>query len=249
MHVYIYDSFLNHNKYHNLLAKIETRITDLGLNGKICRLGASKNYSATIQDEIKRGAKTIIAVGNDETINQVINAMNGSEIPLGIIPVGKNESLVATSLGIGRELLACDILSARRIEKLDLVLANDTLFLTEGKITTKGSIIEINQGYSIEILEGGEVSIINLPLSTVDLPTTGKFKPDDGLLEVFIKTKETANFLKKSVGQSVFTTKELTLDNKSYLLRVDNSIDIKTPIKIKSCPQSLNVIVGKNRTF
>lgn len=249
MHVYIYDSFLNHNKYHSLLAKIETRITDLGLNGKICRLGAAKNYSSTIQDELKRGAKTIIAVGNDETINQVINAMNGSEVPLGIIPVGREESLIATSLGVRPELLACDILSARRIEKLDLVLANDTLFLTEGTITTQASLIEINQGYSIEILESGEVSIINLPFSKTDLPSTGKFKPNDGLLELFIKTKESTNFLKKSIGQSVFTTPELILENKSFVLRVDNSVDIKPPVKIKVCPQSLNVIVGKDRSF
>jgi len=35
MHVYVYDSFLNQKKYDRILARLETRITDLGLNGKI----------------------------------------------------------------------------------------------------------------------------------------------------------------------------------------------------------------------
>ncbi len=34
MHVYVYDSFLNQKKYDRILARLETRITDLGLNGK-----------------------------------------------------------------------------------------------------------------------------------------------------------------------------------------------------------------------
>ena len=38
MHVYIYDSFLNHKKFEKIIARIETRVTDLGLNGKINRL-------------------------------------------------------------------------------------------------------------------------------------------------------------------------------------------------------------------
>ena len=38
---------------------MEIRLTDLGLNGKIIRLGGIKNIKGTIQNEIKLGAKTI----------------------------------------------------------------------------------------------------------------------------------------------------------------------------------------------
>ena len=58
MHVYIYDSFLGHKKFDNTLARIETRLTDLGLNGKISRMGAMKNIQSTVSNELKRGAKT-----------------------------------------------------------------------------------------------------------------------------------------------------------------------------------------------
>ncbi|MCK4553680.1 hypothetical protein KAU19_01815, partial [Candidatus Parcubacteria bacterium] len=64
MHIYIYDSYVNQKKYDKVLARIETRITDLGLNGKISRLGLMKNIPDLVYNELKRGVKTIIAVGN-----------------------------------------------------------------------------------------------------------------------------------------------------------------------------------------
>ena len=100
MHIYIYDSFVNQKKYDKILARIETRITDLELNGKISRLGVMKNIPDIVSNELKRGAKTIIAVGNDKTINQVINSLAGSQVPLGIIPIGRENNQISFALGI-----------------------------------------------------------------------------------------------------------------------------------------------------
>ena len=128
MHVYVYDDYINKKKHENVLANIETRITDLGLNGKIIRLGVMKNVATAIEGEIKRGAKTIVAVGSDKTVSKIINAMigakssdpTGGNIPLGIIPIDQKDNAIAQSLGIKSPDEACDTLSARRIEKLDV---------------------------------------------------------------------------------------------------------------------------------
>ena len=53
---------------------------DLGLNGKIIRLGGIKKIKGTIQNEIKLGAKTIIAVGNNQTVNKIIGSIIDTEI-------------------------------------------------------------------------------------------------------------------------------------------------------------------------
>ena len=45
MYYYLYDSRLNDKKYNNVIAKIETRLTDLGINGKINRLSFLKNIN------------------------------------------------------------------------------------------------------------------------------------------------------------------------------------------------------------
>lgn len=249
MHVYIYDSYLNHSKYQKVLAKIETRITDLGLNGKISRLGVMKNYMNTVEEELKRGAKTIVAVGNNETVCQVLAAMVDTEVPLGIIPIGNDNNSISEALGIEQELEACDILSARRIERVDLGLANGVPFLTEAVITSKGTVIEINQDYSIEIMEKGEIKVINLPLSRNGLPELGSFTPQDGQMELYIETETSKNFLKKISGKSFFTFERMTIENNNHELLLDNTTKIKPPVEVSLLKQSLNIIVGKNRNF
>ena len=48
MHVYIYDDYLAKGKYNKAINRMEIRITDLGLNGKILRLSGIKNVKAAI---------------------------------------------------------------------------------------------------------------------------------------------------------------------------------------------------------
>lgn len=250
MHVYIYDSFVNQKKYQNALARVETRITDLGLNGKISRLGVMTKIQDIVANEVKRGAKTIIAVGNDQTINQAINSLVGLPVPLAIIPIGDEYNTVSSCLGIESAEAACDILSARRIEKLDLGRANNFYFLTNASITGKGTVVEINQDYSIEILEKGSIHIVNLPPENKQsLPARGKFDPQDGRLELYIKTEAKKNLFKKIVDQSVFTFEKLTINNNSYPLLIDNATKVDPPVEINIAKRAINMIVGKQRNF
>lgn len=259
MHIYIYGSFLSHKKYDSVLARIETRLTDLGLNGKISRLGAMNNAKSMVENEIKRGAKTITAVGNDILVNQVINALAESEkfklhkaaIPFGIIPIGRDNNFIAEALGIPSEEEACNVLSARRIEKLDLGLANNTYFISSASITNQGTTIEMDKDYAIEILEDGEVSVVNLATAERPMPEGAVINPKDGQLELFIRTEKSKGFLKgKESGASIFSLKKLTiLNNKKYPLILDNSIKLQTPVNLSILKQKLSIIVGKIRGF
>src|SRR3989339_363418 len=97
MNIYIYDSYVGHKKYQSKIAKIETRITDLGLNGKIIRLGVMSSIYNSIEGEVQKGAKNIIIVGNNNLFAQAINSVaklkslhtTVGDIPLGLIPIGK----------------------------------------------------------------------------------------------------------------------------------------------------------------
>lgn len=249
MHVYIYDGFLGHQKYLNTLAKIETRITDLGLNGKICRLGVIKNYQDLILGEIRRGAKTLIAVGNDETLSRVINSLGGADIPVGFIPVGKERNAIAPRLGIDPELAACDILSARRLTRVDLGVANQAYFLTEAVIGGKDTTVALDKNFSIEAPGSALIKIINLPLAKVE-GAASKFNPADGQLELYIKTEEAGGLLKKkSFGESLFTAERFFIENPKLDLILDNVLAIKPPIEIRAARQALSLIVGKGRDF
>lgn len=260
MHIYIYDSFLSHKKYQHTLTRIETRITDLGLSGKIIRLGVIKNVHDLINNELKQGAKTIIAVGNNQTLNLIVNALSDFSsitipnrlIPLGIIPVGKNNNSIALSLGIGINEEACDVLSARRIETLDLGQANEHLFLSQATIVNQGTSLEIDQSYLIEIMKKGEVGVINFPTRPESLPENIKPDPRDGVLELYVRTAAGKKFLNLSnhhPNQSIFSFKKLVVNNKNHPLILDDSIKINTPVEIKLASHKISVIVGKGRVF
>ena len=162
MHVYIYDDYLNKNKYSRAINHLEIRLTDLGLNGKIIRLDNIKNIKNAIASEIRIGAKTIVAVGNNQTVNKIIGAIIDSDAYsefqqktlLGIIPVGDDNS-IASSFGIKNADEACNILLARRIEKIDIGSAGENYFLNQSTIESSGTILEIDN-YSLEPQEKWE---------------------------------------------------------------------------------------------
>ncbi|MFH0955924.1 MAG: diacylglycerol kinase family protein [Candidatus Falkowbacteria bacterium] len=249
MNIFIYDSFLNQKKYDRLLARVETRITDLGLNGKISRLSVTKNVQETINNELKRGARTIIAVGNNKTINQIINSLAGSQIPLGVIPIGEKNNDIAKSLGIESTETACDILSARLLAKIDLGLANQVYFLSNVSINNQNTVIDMNKNYTIETTEKGLIYIFNLIGKQIKLPPNIKSAPDDGLLELVINTYSNKNFFTKQGHQSIFKIKKITIHNLKSQLTLDGSISLTAPAEITIVKKYLNVIVGKNRNF
>lgn len=259
MHIYIYDTYISQKKNNSTIIKIETRITDLGLNGKIVRLSMLSSLTEVIQNEIKKGAKTISVVGNNNIFYNAINAIAQLKhrniiqktIPLGFIPVGKANNSIALNLGIFLEEASCDILSARRIKTFDLGKANNNYFLAEAIIDSRGTSVNIDQNYSIEIMGIGEIGVINLPILS-ELPKEAKSNAEDGVLELFIKTTENNKFLpfpNKNIKQSIFSFKELSIQNKTKKVLLDKTFKINTPVKIGIAEEKIDLIVGKSIRF
>lgn len=244
MHVYVYDDYLNKGKYNRVINRIEIRLTDLGLNGKIIRLSGIKNIKATIQAEIRLGAKTIVAVGNNQTINKILGALINDDLYgdfqkkplLGIIPIGEDNS-IATSFGIKNPEEACNILLARRVKKIDLGLAGNHYFLNEASIQSQGTALKI-KNYSLETAEKGEINIINLQK---DQEEKVKSDPHDGLLDIVIKTKKK--------DKTYFNSSSFEILNPQEKLIADGLVEIDTPVKIGVLKDCLNIIVGKDRLF
>lgn len=249
MNVFIYDSFLNQKKYARLLEQLETRITDLGLNGKISRLSPTRNIREAINGELKRGATAIIAVGNNKTVNQTINCLAGNQVPLGIIPIGENNNSVAKSLGVESIETACDVLSARLLAKLDLGLANQTYFLSNVSINNQNTIIDMNKNYTIETKEKGLIYVFNLLGKQIKPPAGIKFMPDDGRLELVISSYGQKGFFAKEAHQSIFKIKKITIHNLKNQLTIDEAVSLAAPAEITVVKKHLTVIVGKNRNF
>ncbi len=239
MNLFVYDDYLK--KYTKKVNNIEIALHNLNLNGKIIYLGAIKKIDEFIREEISHGVKTVIAVGNNKTISTVLTSLitSDSEVVLGIIPVGDNNS-IAQACGIKDEKSATDILLARRLEQINVAYANKNLFLSNAKIRAKNTSFKIKE-FTIDPIEKGDVNIINL--LTPDC-STGNIKSDprDNLLDLTIYNRRQK--------PSFFQVNELRIENSAEEpLILDNSIPVKTPAKIGILDKKINIIVSKDRIF
>lgn len=238
MYAYIYDDFINQGKFGKLLYQIEKRLTDLNLNGKIIRLGVSKNIKSAVDDEIRQGTRTIVAVGNDKTVSQVINHVLNNrsddrhQVTLGIIPINLKENKIATAIGIKSIEAACEILLARRLEIFQLAQINQDFFLFKAALNATDTILEIDHNFIIQNLKPALVEITNCPfLSAPETP--------DRKLELRIYNKE---------GESMFSFKDLLVVNKNAAIITDDSLAVQPPAKIRPSLEKIRIIVGKEKS-
>lgn len=142
MYYYIYDSFTLDPKYAKEISKISLKLTDLDILGEEARLTPIKKIKDLVDEAIKQGYKNIIAVGDDSTACSIIQsiAQQASGISFGMIPL--RESIVAQVLGIPWGEQACEVISARRMEKIDLGKINNQYFLTSIKIAKDKNFVQ-----------------------------------------------------------------------------------------------------------
>lgn len=237
-----------------MLARTETRLTDLGIGGKIFRLSPLRNVAELINDEIRNGVKTIVIVGNDKTLSQIINLAAKFDVTLGLIPMG-NDNKIAKALGIASTEEACDILSARKIERLDLGKANDVYFLSQISVSSGAVTIECENKFKVTAKTKDLIRICNLrPLSAAAGQSAGYFNPQDGLLEILVHPLKSDfwQFLKKgkTADKSIIPFKKSIIKSKIPLtVATDGQKVLKTPVEVEVLPKKLRFIVGKNRIF
>lgn len=245
--VYIYDSYLSEKSHQKALAAMEIRLTDLGLNGKIYRLTPMTRLSEIIRDELKRKAKTIVAVGGDSLFSKLATLLSGTDTPLAILPIGE-KSACAKTLGITEDD-PCKVLAARRIVNLDTgKIDAGQFFLCEALIKTEDSLIRLNRDIEITVKGQAEIKVVNI-LPKDDIENTLSANPEDGKFNIFITVKDSGGFLKKSVSKSFFLCESLEIENGVKEVLIDSSIRLDKASRIDIVPKAIFVIVGKERSF
>ena len=247
MYLYIYDSFLSHQKYASLLAAIEKRVVDLDIRGKIGRLSVLKNTHELISDAVRSGVTTVVAIGDDQTFAKIINIVAPLNITLGLIPVDGNSS-IARVLGIPPKELACDVVAARIVKQLDLGKINNYYFLGSAEITNAKVRIACD-AYTIAPM----TELNTVRISNVGWRNNGTASdPTDGVLEAII-TPMTQRWLSKKALQSTvlpFRKIRITADaDGGAPILTDEQIILKTPADVEIAPRMLKVIVGSKRLF
>jgi diacylglycerol kinase family enzyme len=260
MHAYIYDSFVNTPKYKKELERIEVKLSRFGIDGKVRRLNILHHQKHEIEESIRRGAKTVVLVGNDNTIKRSVDIFARYDVAVGIIPLGQDkDNVIAHTLGIPPGDLACEVISRRRVVRLDLGLINGNYFLTTAELDapTFACVGGDTKRFSIQPTERNvRLSIENLVFPKDERGVALRGNPRDGLLEVVLRSNPDRLTRVMSVGNSsqftpsVFPIESLHItDPAEAIMTLDGCTTIKLPATIKVIPQKFRMIIGRERTF
>lgn len=258
MYFYIYDTFLAHKKYARTVSKIETRCAGLGIDGKKCRLSVLKSAEEIVGDILKHDSPAVVIIGGDQAFYDAAIPMAGSEAVLGFIPVDPCSTL-AHILGLPLNENACDVISARRIEKVSFGTINGQRFFSSIEFDASKSVLNVDGRYSIVPKRIKTVKVINLDLLQFEQTSEeSDFKkiaanPKDEYLEVLMGTPgQKFLFLqKKEKRDSLFFVKKLKITAKNskneIKIVVDKNKRLKTPATVELAREKLKIIVGKDR--
>lgn len=133
MYYYIINPASGGGKINKVQEKLKERLKELGIAGEFVKSTGPGDITRLTKMAIDKNYKTIVAVGGDGTINEIINGIGDAKVALGIIPLGSNNEL-ANMLGIPDWQVACNILAARKVEEVDLGRINNKLFVTAASI-------------------------------------------------------------------------------------------------------------------
>lgn len=248
MYYYVYDEYIQEKRFEREVALVENRLTDLGIQGKIARLALFRDPIEMIKDEVRKGVKTVVAVGNDKTLRRVIQAVAGTGATIGLIPIGREDNNIATMLGVPLGAAACDIISARIVEEMDLGVINSGRFLHRLVFAVHaGAKVVCDNEFSLYIPKDSVVSVRNLAQAEEDVPMA---HPADGRLELVIKNPLKGWFGKKEWRTSFVKFKEIVvICEKLMRADVDGEVFESQEFRINVVPKQIRMITGRDRQF
>lgn len=129
MYYYIINPAAGKGAINKLQDKLRASLTSLGIAGEFVKTTGPGDATKLAAGAVAKGTKTIIAVGGDETVNEVINGVTKDSVAVGIIPIG-NDNFLAHHLGIHSWQQACIVLAARRVTNFGLIAAGQKYFLS-----------------------------------------------------------------------------------------------------------------------
>jgi len=108
-------------------ARAHTRLRTRGIDVTV-RGTSTPQEASDITRELVQDVDVVVAVGGDGTVNEVVNGLAGTEIPLGIVPAG-TVNVLALELGVPFDSdRACDVIVTGRTSSLDLGAVNGRRF-------------------------------------------------------------------------------------------------------------------------
>lgn len=129
MYYYIINPAAGKAMAHTIQDKLRTELKALGIGGEFVTTTGPGDATKLASQAIAKGFTTIVAVGGDETVNEVINGVVSDQAAVGVIPIGVTNQ-IANQLGIHTWQQGCTVLAARRISEYALIAAGEDFLLS-----------------------------------------------------------------------------------------------------------------------
>lgn len=260
MFFYLYDSFVLEKKHEGTLTRIENRIIELGINGRVEKLTALRNMKELLEDAVKQEAHTIVIVGDDVTFVKAVNILATHKVAIGYVPFGE-ESVLAKLFGISDTFEACNILSRRITKQVDLAKANQNYFLTAATINqANGLTINCNDEFTVSFPKHN----VSIQIENLGDVFGDSFKPGFDVNQVLpAQKKQLVLTMSEQIKRSrLFSSPKVGAQHVTRLpirkavfnheqdpiaLQLDGGTIIKTPVTITLKQKQIKIIVGKQR--
>ena len=180
---------------------------------------------------LKKNPHLIIAAGGDGTINEVMNGLAGSEIPLAILPMGTT-NVLAKELGIPENIPGA----------VQLAAANKPKMVSLGRIELAHNTLPVTRYFCLMAgigFDGKAVHDVNLKIKNISGKTAYILS---GLKNFFTYTPEELNFTIDGVQRSGYSAIICNASRYGGHLKVAPDADISEPF-LYTC-----VFKGKRRS-
>src|SRR6185295_13895774 len=88
MYYYIVDpGKISQRDFERVQNQLYSSVSEFRVSGEIARATGLRTIGQLVESAFAHQAKTIIAVGSDETLQTVINAVGSREVVIGFIPI------------------------------------------------------------------------------------------------------------------------------------------------------------------
>jgi len=247
--VYFYDDFLGSPRYERDLSLIENELAVKGIAGTIVRLTVMRDDVGSIKDRISNGAKNLIFVGNDLTVEKMMRLVpDNPDVTLGFIPIDET-SKIAKLLGMPSGQPGVDVIAARLVEIIDLGTVGNRHFLTECLVLNGQAELEIEGKYRLAPKNGGAIAVRNL--GSLSQNNRIAADPKDGFLEAIIQApvgKRPGWWKKSELSETKIPFKFGRMIAKQQIpFYIDGKEYLGTEFSLGIEPKRLKIITGRSR--
>lgn len=149
MYYYIVNPAAGDGRINKIQSKLQDSLRKNKIEGEFVKTTGKGDAARIIKIALRVGASTVVAVGGDSTVSEIINSLGEDpKSVLGIIPIGKT-NILANSLGIVDWQQAIRVLAKRRVKTIDLGKVNNTFFITSLELGFEGDFTKDRSSVSL----------------------------------------------------------------------------------------------------